>query len=757
MRFKKDSLKARSGLIYPEEDLSVSERKYRLIVDNANEAIVITQDGILKFFNPKFQEITRYTRDELEGMPFTQIIHPEDKAMVLEKQQKRLKGLKKDEVYSFRITDKEGITKWVEIKSISIIWDEKPATLNFISDITHRKEEEKLREALYKIATITNLAEDLQEFYAAIHDIVGELMYAKNFYIALFDEPSQMLSFAYFVDEHDPWPPPRKLGRGLTEYVLRTGKPLICTPDLFYRLEEKGKVELIGTPAVSWLGVPLKRNSKTLGIIVVQSYTEDVHFGKSDKELLTFVSQHLSTAIERKNAEQELKESEMRFRMLVQSANEGIVLADSDGKIISWNRGAQGIFGYSEEEALGKPLQILMPERLREAHQRGIMRMQSTGFSNSVGRRLEMPGLRRDGSEFPLELSITAWRVRNKIFLASIMRDITDRKKQERALRESEERFRSIVENSHEGIMIIDDSYRFVYVNDQLCEILGYPKEEIIGHDFREFLDKDSKQLVAERYRRRQRGEKVPPRYEFKIVRKNGERRYVELSSTTIQDFDGKIKTVGQILDITDRKDAERKLREGFERLRKTMEGVISAMAGIVETRDPYTAGHQQRVAKLACAIAKEMGLPQEKIQGIRMAALIHDIGKIYVPAEILSKPVPLTKIEKSLIETHPQVGYDILKNIEFPWPVAQIVLQHHERMDGSGYPNGLKGDQILLEARIIGVADVVEAMSSYRPYRPAIGIKKALEEIKKKRGILYDPEAVDACLKVFREKKISF
>jgi putative nucleotidyltransferase with HDIG domain len=176
-------------------------------------------------------------------------------------------------------------------------------------------------------------------------------------------------------------------------------------------------------------------------------------------------------------------------------------------------------------------------------------------------------------------------------------------------------------------------------------------------------------------------------------------------------------------------------------------------MAVTVETRDPYTAGHQRRVADLARAIAAEMNLKSEQLDSVRMASMIHDIGKISIPSEILTKPTHLTDLEFNLIKTHSDSGYNILKDIEFPWPVANIVLQHHERMDGSGYPQGLKGSDILLEARIIAVADVVEAISSHRPYRPALGIEAALEEIEKNKGILYDNTVTDACLRLFREK----
>ncbi len=190
--------------------------------------------------------------------------------------------------------------------------------------------------------------------------------------------------------------------------------------------------------------------------------------------------------------------------------------------------------------------------------------------------------------------------------------------------------------------------------------------------------------------------------------------------------------------------------------LRQSLEQSIQTIADTVEARDPYTAGHQRRVAELATAIAQEMGLPEEQINGIHLAGIIHDLGKIHVPAEILSKPGKLTDIEYMLIKQHPQDGYDILKNVKFPWPIADIILQHHERMDGSGYPQGLKGDAILLEARIMAVADVVEAMSSHRPYRAALGIEPALDEIRRGRGSAYDPAAVDACLKLFAEENSS-
>jgi len=209
--------------------------------------------------------------------------------------------------------------------------------------------------------------------------------------------------------------------------------------------------------------------------------------------------------------------------------------------------------------------------------------------------------------------------------------------------------------------------------------------------------------------------------------------------------------------EVENRKQIQLELEQSFANLKKVTDATIQAIALTVEKRDPYTSGHQRRVAKLTRAIAEAIGLSEDQIEGTHVAASIHDIGKISLPAEILSKPIQLSEIEISLIQAHAQAGYDILKGLDFPWPIADIIIQHHERMDGSGYPRGLSGDRISIEARIIGVADVVETMSSHRPYRPSMGIEKALEEITLNSGTLYDSQIVDACLNIFNGKGFLF
>jgi PAS domain S-box-containing protein/putative nucleotidyltransferase with HDIG domain len=458
---------------------------------------------------------------------------------------------------------------------------------------------------------------------------------------------------------------------------------------------------------------------------------------------------------QRERSEEEINNSEELFKIIFEYAPDAYYLSDLKGKFIDVNRVAEAVIGYKRQEIIGKSLlglDLLSPDQIPKAV--------SLLAKNAQGRPTgpdELVLKRKIGDKVSLEIRTYPVKVKGEIVVLGIARDITERKKAEELLRESEERFRSVVEHSHEGILVLDDAFRIIYVNAEGTRISGYPSEEIVGRDFREFVADASKDQVANYYILRQRGEPVPPRYEFDIVRKGGETRSVEISSSVIKDSKGIVETTAQMLDITERKRAKEQLEESFKNLRKAMNGIIQAIALTVERRDPYTAGHQRRVADLAWAIATTMDLPKEQIEGIRIAGVIHDIGKIAVPAEILSRPGRLNDYEFSLIKEHPKIGYEILKEIEFPWPIAQIVYQHHERLDGSGYPQGLAGQNILLEARILAVADVVEAMASHRPYRAARGVEKALEEISINRATRYDREAVDACLRLFREKEFIF
>jgi PAS domain S-box-containing protein len=310
-------------------------------------------------------------------------------------------------------------------------------------------------------------------------------------------------------------------------------------------------------------------------------------------------------------------------------------------------------------------------------------------------------------------------------------------------------------------VWLMDLNLKITYISPSVEKLLGYTLEELKQLSLDKLLTATSLPQAIKLFSV-ELSKALPtskPSYlkhlvEFEFRCKNGKTLWGECSFSFIRDKNGEpVSILGEGRDITERKLAEDKLQQTLKSLEKAVGVTIEVLVTALEARDPYTAGHQCRVTNLACAIAAEMGLDQGSIEGLRMAGSIHDIGKLSIPAEILTKPTKLTDIEFSLIKVHSQTGYDMLKDLESPWSLAQIVQQHHERIDGSGYPKNLKLDEILMEARILAVADVVEAMASHRPYRAALGIEKALEEIERNKGILYDTAVVDACLKLFRGK----
>jgi PAS domain S-box-containing protein/putative nucleotidyltransferase with HDIG domain len=317
------------------------------------------------------------------------------------------------------------------------------------------------------------------------------------------------------------------------------------------------------------------------------------------------------------------------------------------------------------------------------------------------------------------------------------LRERQRRRRVERDLKASERRLREIIENEPDGVAVLDQETRIQFVNRAGERLFGRKAKELLGAEF-------GSPVVSAKAA------------DLEIVRPDrsttaAEMRFIET------EWMGEPASVVSLRDVTERRQFEQEREENAKRLERTLVETIQAVALAVEKRDPYTAGHQRRVADLATAVAEEMGLSPAQIEGIRMGSLIHDVGKIYVPAEILVRPGKLSDMEFEIVKSHPEVGYDIVRDVECPWPVADMILQHHERLDGSGYPRGLKQDQIMLEARILTVSDVVEAMHSHRPYRASLGMQAALDAITRGRGVLYDPAVVDACVRVVQTKGFTF
>ncbi|PKN52403.1 MAG: hypothetical protein CVU55_07700 [Deltaproteobacteria bacterium HGW-Deltaproteobacteria-13] len=456
---------------------------------------------------------------------------------------------------------------------------------------------------------------------------------------------------------------------------------------------------------------------------------------------------------ERKEAQETLRQSEERYRTIIENIEDGYTELDLKGNFIFFNKAISTIHGYPQDELMKLSYRDVMDEENANMIFAEYNKVFTTGES---AKGVEYEIISKTGIKKYLETSITPIRdtAGRIIAFRGIVRDRTEHRQAEEALRQSGEKYRNILENTQEGYFEVDLAGNFIFFNDSMCRLYGYSKEEVMGLNYRHYTDKENASFIFRAFNNIYKTGEPLKELSWQVIRKDGIRRYVESSASLIKDSeDQPVGFRGIVRDITERKQMEEDFQRTLESLRKAVGATIQVMISAVEIRDPYTAGHQSRSADLARSIAREMGLPQEKIDGIRMACSIHDIGKLSVPAEILSKTTKLSDIEFALIKEHPLLGYEMLKNVESPWPLSQVVYQHHERMDGSGYPRHLKGDEIIIEARIMAVADVVEAMASYRPYRPALGIDAALAEIEKNKGILYDSAVVDACLRLFREK----
>lgn len=467
-----------------------------------------------------------------------------------------------------------------------------------------------------------------------------------------------------------------------------------------------------------------------------------------------------------------LKGADHAYRVLLENMSEGALTVSAEGVVLFANHRLATMLQTPLESILGSSLETWVAESSRAAVRKLLQVHDSSSRHTEVALRaadgspvrvyLSATGLVIEGMEGVFGLvatDLTRHReaeLQETLAAAELQRRamlsvIEDQAMAEQSLRHSEQRFRALAEQSMVGIYTLSEG-RLAYVNPRMAEIFGYETSELIGHTPEFLIAEEDQSRVRENIRRRIDGEVASLQYEFKGRRKDGSSVMIGVNGSAVW-IDGHRSIMGVLQDITDKFKSEQDRRDYVMRIENMITGTVDAMSTMVELRDPYTSGHERRVGLISAAIAAEMGLDEYTQRGLRMAGAVHDVGKLSVPAELLSKPTRLTPLEYELIKVHARAGYDVLKGIDAPWPIAEVAHQHHERIDGSGYPRGLKGDAIILEARILAIADVVESMGSHRPYRPTLGIEQALAEIERGRGTHYDATAVDACLRLFRDK----
>ncbi len=701
------------------------EEKYRHVVDNSLVGLYIEQNFIIRFCNKRLANIFGYdSYHELLGKHMKELVEPKSWNLVQSQIQKRESGKEKETQYEFQGIKKDGAIIDIETLGSGIIYQGKPAVQGSIRDITNQKgAEQDLRESetrfriLFEsspdgiyVTDLNGIILDVNLAASLLHEMgKGELIGKK------------MLDMIHTDNRKD----------------VENDLPSMLSGEISY-YETSFRSSSEKAVPVELRIRTVKYSNETTQMFYVRDVSERVRVGESFLESQRALSNFMSNL------------PGLAYRCL----------NDKKWTMKFVSQGCSRLTGYEPEDLIenrkisfGK---IILPE-----FQTRVWEIKQKALKSEQAYQLEYKILTSTGKELWVwEQGRGVYNLNgNLMSCEGIIIDIDNLKQTEGALRESEVRFRSLIENvSSIAVQGFDKSRNLIFWNKASEALYGYSKEEAIGGNLEKLIIPEyNRQDVTKGIKNWIETEKAIPAGEQGLKRKDGSIFEAHSSHVMLKNMHGEPEFYNLDVDLTELNQAKKELQKSIHDLKKTFEGTVLALMSAVEMRDPYTAGHQIGVAKLACAIARELGLDENQIEGLRIAGLLHDTGKLNIPSEILTKPGGLTDIEYMLMQTHPQLGFEILRTINFPWPIAQMVLQHHEKMDGSGYPQKLKRNKIILEAKIITVADVVEPMSSHRPYRPALGIEAALAEIKKGKGKLYDPKVVVACLKLFKEKGFTF
>ena len=544
-----------------------------------------------------------------------------------------------------------------------------------------------------------------------------------------------------------------KTGKGPTGTAIKTRQPYIVNNIPEESRYEPWRGKALEQGYVSLAAIPMVHDEKVYGALNVYSSQRD-GFDDEEVQLLVALSDDIAFALRAINIEeeckqaeealretyQELEQSEQQYRGLVENINDGYLVVQNQ-RVVFANQRAADMVGYTLEEGIGGSIQeFLVPEVVDEVVERYGRRL----HGETVPRQYETTVLKRDGTKLPVELGTKLMLYKDSPAISILVRDITERKKAEEKLEESEERYRLLFQTSPDAIAQMDREGRFLAANPVMSDRLSISVGEMIGRRFSEVVPKE----VAQRRLKLIR--KALDKGRIQIFEDEREGKYFHniVVPIKIPGQEGTVQVISR--DITERKKAKEALEHSFIDLAETVSRATAS-------RDPYTAGHERRVAELAKLVGEKMGLDRNRLKGLYIGGLLHDIGKISTPEVILTKPGKLSSEEWALVQSHARQGYEILDGANFPWPIADMTLHHHERLNGSGYPHGISGDEISLENRILGVCDVVEAMSSHRPYRPARSKEEVLKEIKGGRGTKYDVNVVDVMLQIIKNGEFDF
>jgi PAS domain S-box-containing protein/putative nucleotidyltransferase with HDIG domain len=736
-----------------EEEAKRAEEAHRTLVQNSLQGLAIIQDGRVVFANPALAEISGYTVEELLALSPEEVeavVHPEDRERVLKTMRERLAGKEVPARQEFRVLRKDGSVRWLETLATRVEYRGRPALQVAYMDITERKRaEEALRksEEFYRLllSSITDgcwvLDRDwryklVNEAGAKLVNMKPEQLLGKKL-TELFPGVEKTEFFAAYS---------RSMQKRTTEHVVGP----FTHPDGragFYEVHVypvPDGILCIGRDVTERKRAEERQAKLVQRLTVLHRASQEIIQALQDPE-------RVYEAVHRAVAELMPAEAFVVALKISEEEAEAVYLFDKGGRYPSRKiPKGQGLTWHILSTGKSLFVRDFLAESIPAIHfgteepVRSILAVPLRAGEEIIGMLSTQSYQPGAFSEEDLDLlELLAAYVASALRVAQLLS----------ALRESEARFRRLAENAPDIIFRyrLKPTPGFEYVSPAVTRISGYtPEEHYADPDLIRKIVHPEDQPALEALGQGE-GLFEKPR-ESRWIHKDGHTVWTEQTNVPIRDEAGNIVAIeGIVRDITERKRLELERLARAQAIENALLQFVDALSSAVELRDPYTSGHQRRVAALACAIAEEMGLSAEEIKVIRVAALLHDIGKaLFVPIEILSKPGKLTDLEMALIREHPKAGYEILRKVEFPWPVAEIVYQHHERLDGSGYPRGLKDEEILLEARIIAVADVVEAMSSHRPYRPALGVDEALAEIRKNAGKLYDPKVVEACIRVF-------